>query len=62
MNFTMQEYLHFYCDPSLCHGDIKSSNVLLASNFLAKVLHSGKQLSYSNISILLFNNNVVINP
>ncbi|KAG0485183.1 hypothetical protein HPP92_009262 [Vanilla planifolia] len=31
------EYLHFYCDPSLYHGDIKSSNILLDKNFRAKV-------------------------
>ncbi|XP_008781474.2 probable receptor-like protein kinase At1g49730 isoform X1 [Phoenix dactylifera] len=35
------EYLHFYCDPPLCHGDIKSSNVLLDKNFLAKVADFG---------------------
>uniref|UniRef100_A0A453BZH2 non-specific serine/threonine protein kinase n=1 Tax=Aegilops tauschii subsp. strangulata TaxID=200361 RepID=A0A453BZH2_AEGTS len=30
------EYLHFYCDPPLYHGDIKPSNVLLDKNYLAK--------------------------
>uniref|UniRef100_A0A0E0DEB6 Protein kinase domain-containing protein n=1 Tax=Oryza meridionalis TaxID=40149 RepID=A0A0E0DEB6_9ORYZ len=35
------EYLHFYCDPPLCHGDIKPSNVLLDRNYLAKLAVSG---------------------
>lgn len=43
--FCSQEYLHFYCDPPLCHGDIKPSNVLLDRNYLAKVLDV--KLSYS---------------
>ncbi|KAJ8763429.1 hypothetical protein K2173_002312 [Erythroxylum novogranatense] len=32
------EYLHFYCDPPLCHRDIKSSNILLDENYVAKIL------------------------
>uniref|UniRef100_A0A0E0H0Y8 Protein kinase domain-containing protein n=1 Tax=Oryza nivara TaxID=4536 RepID=A0A0E0H0Y8_ORYNI len=35
------EYLHFYCDPPLCHGNIKPSNVLLDRNYLAKLAVSG---------------------
>ncbi|XP_050894503.1 probable receptor-like protein kinase At1g49730 isoform X2 [Lathyrus oleraceus] len=35
------EYLHFYCDPPLCHGDIKSSNTLLNQNFVAKIADFG---------------------
>ncbi|KAF3337685.1 putative receptor-like protein kinase [Carex littledalei] len=45
------EYLHFYCDPSLCHGDIKSSNVLLASNFLAKVSDFGHACFSNDLKI-----------
>ncbi|GMH03308.1 hypothetical protein Nepgr_005147 [Nepenthes gracilis] len=35
------EYLHFYCDPPLCHRDIESSNILLDENFVTKVADFG---------------------
>ncbi|KAI4356849.1 hypothetical protein L6164_000836 [Bauhinia variegata] len=31
------EYLHHYCNPPVIHGDIKPSNVLLDSDFSAKI-------------------------
>lgn len=40
------EYLHFYCDPPLCHRDIKSSNILLDENLAAKLADFG--LAYAS--------------
>ncbi|KAI3675304.1 hypothetical protein L1987_84893 [Smallanthus sonchifolius] len=37
------EYLHFYCDPPLCHRDIKSSNILLDENFVGKLVAKVKK-------------------
>ncbi|KAL3687850.1 hypothetical protein R1sor_014159 [Riccia sorocarpa] len=42
------EYLHRYCEPSLCHRDIKSSNILLDENFVAKVADFGLAHAASN--------------
>ncbi|XP_065044548.1 probable receptor-like protein kinase At1g49730 isoform X2 [Musa acuminata AAA Group] len=39
------EYLHYYCDNTLCHGDLRSSNVLFDKNFLAKVAYFGLEHS-----------------
>uniref|UniRef100_A0A0D9W509 Protein kinase domain-containing protein n=1 Tax=Leersia perrieri TaxID=77586 RepID=A0A0D9W509_9ORYZ len=60
------EYLHFYCDPPLCHGDIKPSNVLLDRNYLAKLAVSGLVQCSSGdsttISSTLVNVNIQATP
>ncbi|WOH08162.1 hypothetical protein DCAR_0727599 [Daucus carota subsp. sativus] len=35
------EYLHSGCNPSIIHGDVKTSNILLDINMRAKLSHSG---------------------
>ncbi|KAL1290542.1 probable receptor-like protein kinase At1g49730 isoform X2 [Arachis ipaensis] len=45
------EYLHLYCDPPLCHRDIKSSNTLLDENFVAKIADFGLAQASKNGSI-----------
>lgn len=35
------QYLHSYCEPSIIHGDIKPSNILLDGDFSAKIADFG---------------------
>ncbi|XP_042413870.1 probable receptor-like protein kinase At1g49730 [Zingiber officinale] len=50
------EYLHFYCDTPICHGDLRPSNVLLDKNFLAKVAYFGLEHSTTNAKRFLDHN------
>ncbi|XP_054776623.1 probable receptor-like protein kinase At1g49730 isoform X3 [Prosopis cineraria] len=58
------EYLHFYCDPPLWHRDIKSSNILLDENFVAKLADFGLAHASKNgsISFEAVNTNIMGTP
>ncbi|KAI9123942.1 hypothetical protein K1719_005242 [Acacia pycnantha] len=58
------EYLHFYCDPPLWHRDIKSSNILLDENFVAKLADFGLAHASKDGSICLeaVNTNITGTP
>ncbi|KAH9322882.1 hypothetical protein KI387_017521 [Taxus chinensis] len=42
------EYLHVYCDPHLCHGDVKPANILLDKHFVAKLADCGRARASPN--------------
>lgn len=51
------EYLHFYCEPPLCHRDLNTNNILLDNNFQAKVADFGlAHVSTRNESVAALSN------